>query len=154
MQWWPRAVKIVLNMFKNFLYFNALACAFLLHGCSSVPVASEDSDGGEPAAESVPVADASMEEVATDEGPVPPNRDLDEDLLRDIAAQTGGKFFRARDPEAMAAVYDEINRLEPVPEEKTYRPQKSLFHWPLGAGLALSALMLALHRRLGAGAAR
>lgn len=85
---------------------------------------------------------------------VNPSRDLDEDLLRDIAAKTGGKFFRARDPETMVAVYEEINQLEPVPEEKTYRPQKSLFQWPLGVGLTLSVLMLALHRRLDAGAAR
>jgi Ca-activated chloride channel family protein len=85
---------------------------------------------------------------------VNPSRDLDENLLRQVAERTGGRFFRARDPEAMAGIYEEINRLEPVPEEKTYRPQKSLFHWPLAVGLCISALMLAMHRRLDSGAAR
>jgi Ca-activated chloride channel homolog len=80
---------------------------------------------------------------------VNPSRDLDEDLLRHIANATGGSFFRARDPEAMAAVYEEINQLEPVPEEKTYRPQKSLFHWPLSVAMGLAVLTLGLHRRIG-----
>ena len=83
---------------------------------------------------------------------VNPSRDLDEDLLRHIAQTTGGKFFRARDPEAMAAIYEEINRLEPVPEEKTYRPQKSLFHWPLGLALLLALLTGVLQRRADSGA--
>lgn len=80
---------------------------------------------------------------------VNPSRDLDEDLLRTIAEKTGGRFFRARDPEAMAAIYQEINTLEPVPEEKTYRPQKSLFHWPLGLAAGLACGMLAAKRRFG-----
>ena len=78
---------------------------------------------------------------------VNPSRDLDEDLLREIADTTGGRFFRARDPEAMAAVYEEINQLEPVPEEKTFRPQKSLFHWPLAIALGLALLIGVLQRR-------
>lgn len=82
---------------------------------------------------------------------VNPSRDLDEDLLRQIAKKTGGQFFRARDPETMAGVYREINRLEPVPEEKTYRPQKSLFHWPLGIAVVISLCLLALHRRMDTG---
>jgi Ca-activated chloride channel family protein len=78
-----------------------------------------------------------------------PSHDLDEGLLHSIADSTGGRFFRARDPEAMLAIYDEINQLEPVPEEKTYRPQKSLFQWPLGLALGLTLCTLGLHRRLG-----
>jgi Ca-activated chloride channel family protein len=85
---------------------------------------------------------------------VNPSRDLDEDLLRHIAESTGGRFFRARDPQAMAAIYEEINQLEPVPEEKTYRPRKSLFHWPLGVGLGIAVLTLGLHRRTQAGTTR
>ncbi len=79
---------------------------------------------------------------------VNPSRDLDEALLREIAEQTGGRYFRARDPEAMAEVYEEINRLEPVPEEKTYRPKKSLFHWPLGAAICLALLLVIMYRRM------
>jgi Ca-activated chloride channel family protein len=82
-----------------------------------------------------------------------PSRDLDEALLRQIAEKTGGKYFRARDPQAMVGVYEEINQLEPVPEEKTYRPQKSLLYWPLSIALGLSLILLATHRHFDTGAA-
>lgn len=38
--------------------------------------------------------------------------DLDEDLLKKIAAETGGSYFRATDTAALRAVYARINRLE------------------------------------------
>jgi Ca-activated chloride channel family protein len=75
-----------------------------------------------------------------------PSRDLDEELLRFIAEETGGQFFRARDPEAMAAIYEAIHRLEPVPEEKSYRPRKSLFHWPLAAALVLALVAIGIRQ--------
>ena len=71
-----------------------------------------------------------------------PSRDLDEALLRFIAETTGGEFFRARDPKAMATIYDAIHQLEPVPEEKSYRPRRALFHWPLAAALGFALLAL------------
>ena len=37
---------------------------------------------------------------------------LDEDLLRRIAEETGGRFFRARDEEALTAIYNQIDKLE------------------------------------------
>jgi Ca-activated chloride channel homolog len=37
---------------------------------------------------------------------------VDEDLLQRIADETGGKFFRAYNPKAMASAYDEIDKLE------------------------------------------
>jgi Ca-activated chloride channel family protein len=40
---------------------------------------------------------------------------IDEDVLRDIAARTGGRYFRATDPQALAQVYGEIDRLERSP---------------------------------------
>lgn len=40
--------------------------------------------------------------------------DLDEDTLRQIAAKTKGKYFRAQDTEALKNVYKEINALEKV----------------------------------------
>ena len=40
---------------------------------------------------------------------------IDEDVLRDISGRTGGRYFRATDPRALAAVYDEIDRLERSP---------------------------------------
>jgi len=37
---------------------------------------------------------------------------IDEKLLKEIAAETGGKYFRAKDNEGLEGIYDEINRLE------------------------------------------
>ena len=37
---------------------------------------------------------------------------LDENLLRKIASQTGGAYFRAIDKESLQEVYRQINRLE------------------------------------------
>lgn len=37
---------------------------------------------------------------------------IDEKLLKQIATETGGKYFRAKDNEGLAGIYDEINSLE------------------------------------------
>jgi len=37
---------------------------------------------------------------------------IDEKLLRQIAAETGGKYFRARDNASLESIYREINSLE------------------------------------------
>ncbi len=37
---------------------------------------------------------------------------LDEELLRKIADETGGKYYRARDKEALAGIYTQIDKLE------------------------------------------
>ncbi|MFT5580395.1 MAG: Ca-activated chloride channel family protein [Paraglaciecola psychrophila] len=73
---------------------------------------------------------------------VNPSADLDEESLREIAAITGGKYFRARDPIELIKIYQLLDELEPVEDqEKSFRPQKALFFWPLGLALLLSALM-------------
>ncbi len=41
--------------------------------------------------------------------------DVDETSLREIAKRTNGRFFRAVDPAALAAIYGEIDRLERAP---------------------------------------
>lgn len=79
-----------------------------------------------------------------------PSRDLDEELLNEIAQLTGGQYFRARDPQSMANIYSEINKLEPVPEESTYRPIKSLFHWPLSGALMFGTVLVLARSRIGA----
>ncbi len=38
--------------------------------------------------------------------------EIDEPMLQEIAAETGGAYFRAEDGEALAAIYDEIDRME------------------------------------------
>ncbi|WP_207060657.1 VWA domain-containing protein [Motiliproteus sp. SC1-56] len=68
-----------------------------------------------------------------------PSADLDETTLRGIAARTGGRYFRARDREELAAVYAALDELEPVEQEaEVVRPRQALFHWPLALVLLLS----------------
>ena len=66
--------------------------------------------------------------------------EIDEATLRDIAARTGGRYFRAADAEALAEVYAEIDRLEraPIAEDRS-RQYDEWFAWPLAAALALAA---------------
>ena len=67
---------------------------------------------------------------------------IDEELLQEIADTTGGKYFRARDPNELQLVYRYIDELEPTPEEQTFRPKKSLFHIPLIMAVVLSGLLV------------
>jgi Ca-activated chloride channel family protein len=68
--------------------------------------------------------------------------DVDEGTLRAIAQQTGGKFFRAMDPAALAQIYGAIDRLERAPirsiEYREYDDQGPKL-------LAVAAVMLALY---------
>jgi Ca-activated chloride channel family protein len=80
---------------------------------------------------------------------VNPSADLDEEMLREIAALTAGTYFRARNTEELEKIYRIIDELEPVEQEaETFRPTKALFYWPLGAGLVLSFLSALLHMPL------
>lgn len=49
--------------------------------------------------------------------------EIDEDLLKEIADVTGGKYFRATDNESLEEIYDEINKLEKteIEEFKYYK---------------------------------
>ncbi|MEJ2347294.1 MAG: VWA domain-containing protein [Gammaproteobacteria bacterium] len=74
---------------------------------------------------------------------VNPSQDLDEGALRAIAKATGGRYFRARDTSELNKIYAVIDRLQPVDQEKqTFRPQRSLFSWPLALALILAAPLL------------
>lgn len=67
------------------------------------------------------------------------NSDLDEDTLKAIAKETGGRYFRATDAAALQDVYREINRLEPARGTQQWlRPADEWFTWPLTAALVLS----------------
>ena len=69
--------------------------------------------------------------------------EVDEKLLQSIAERTGGKFFRATDPDALAGVFDQIDRLEKTPMQVKryirYREHFQPFAW---AALGLLALPL------------
>lgn len=78
---------------------------------------------------------------------------FDEKTLANIAATTGGQFFRARSPQELNAIYQELNRLEPVDQEaEMIRPVISLFHWPLGIAFLVSMLIAVLRMRRNANA--
>ena len=79
---------------------------------------------------------------------VNPSRDLDESTLQEIAALTGGRYFRARNPQEMAQIYQEIDNLEPIEQEgETIRPTQSLFHYPLALAFLLSMLLVVIQRK-------
>ena len=65
--------------------------------------------------------------------------EIDEDLLKDIAEVTGGKYFRATDNEKLEAIYDEINKLEKteIEEFKYYKYEEKFRPWVLIAGVLL-----------------
>ena len=70
------------------------------------------------------------------------SRDLDEGTLKQIAEETGGQYFRARDVAGLSRIYAEIDRLEPVQDKpKTIRPSVALFFWPLGGALILTFVL-------------
>ena len=70
---------------------------------------------------------------------VNPSADLDEDTLKAIAERTGGAYFRARDAEALARIYEQLDELEPVEsDQESIRPVDELFFWPLSAAFLLA----------------
>ncbi len=75
---------------------------------------------------------------------------IDEALLSDIAASTGGRYFRARDAEALQHIYEQIDALErSVVESRSFIRYAELFRWPLGVGLFSLLLELLLLARRG-----
>ena len=78
-----------------------------------------------------------------------PSADLDEETLTEVARATGGRYFRARNPQQLEEIYDIIDALEPLEQEAdTYRPRTALYYWPLGLALiGFVALSLAATTR-------
>ena len=68
---------------------------------------------------------------------------IDEALLRQIAALSGGRYFRARDATSLGNIYSQIDRLERVPvQSRSYVRFTELYRWFVG--LALVALLAEL----------
>lgn len=81
---------------------------------------------------------------------VNPSQDLDEHALTQIAALTDGQYFRARNPQELASIYQSINDLEPVSTaQQTWRPREELFRFPLAGALLFSVLLAISWRRNG-----
>ncbi|WP_222982253.1 vWA domain-containing protein [Flagellimonas meishanensis] len=65
--------------------------------------------------------------------------EIDEELLKEIAQATGGKYFRATDNEKLEEIYDEINKLEKteIEEFKYYKYEEKFRPLILLAGALL-----------------
>jgi Ca-activated chloride channel family protein len=71
--------------------------------------------------------------------------DVDEDTLKKIAAETGGKFFRATDTESLKNIYGEIDRLEKTTHQlKKFEHHTELFAWAVVPALAVLGLGIGL----------
>lgn len=70
--------------------------------------------------------------------------EIDEDLMKQIAKSTGGKYFRATDNEKLQQIYDEINKLEKsdIEEFKYYNYQEKYRPLLMLAGILLLLEML------------
>lgn len=74
-------------------------------------------------------------------------QDLDEKTLMAIADTTGGQYFRARNSNELATIYDTINHLQPVSQaSQTWRPQSEWFRYPLAVALILSLILFLVRR--------
>ncbi len=70
---------------------------------------------------------------------------LDEELLRDVAARTGGRYFRATDAEALERIFQQIDQLERTPVQVTrYTQHNESVRFPLLVGLMVLAAELAI----------
>ena len=71
--------------------------------------------------------------------------EIDEEVLKRIAAITGGKYYLASDSETLRRIYDDINKLErSVIEHFEYKEYKELFYYFLIPGLILILLEILL----------
>lgn len=69
---------------------------------------------------------------------LPRENEIDENTLKKIAEQTGGKYFRAKNTTELVDIYNEIDKLEPVENDDIFiRPTKELFHYPLGIAFGI-----------------
>lgn len=71
--------------------------------------------------------------------------EIDEEMLKEISAMTGGRYFRAANTKALQDIYDEIDKMETTKVEVTsYRQAKELFYGWLGGGLLLLFIEIGL----------
>jgi Ca-activated chloride channel family protein len=70
---------------------------------------------------------------------------IDEELLREMAAKTGGRYFRATDAASLREIFAEIDRLEKTLVERVvYLRRDEAYRWPLVIGLLALALEIAI----------
>jgi len=73
--------------------------------------------------------------------------DVDEDTLKKIADETGGKFFRATDTDSLTKIYAEIDRMEKTNHSvKKFEKYHELFAFAVVPGMLLLGLTLGLEQ--------
>ena len=73
--------------------------------------------------------------------------DVDEETLQKIAAETGGKFYRATDTDSLKHIYAEINRLETTTQTvRKFERYQELFAWALFPALGVLGLAVGLEQ--------
>jgi Ca-activated chloride channel family protein len=71
--------------------------------------------------------------------------EIDEDLLKKIANETGGQYFRATDTESLRTIYEQIDKMEKREIETTrFEEWRELFPMCLGTGLGCVLLAVLL----------
>lgn len=77
-----------------------------------------------------------------------PGAELDEETLKEIAKTTHGRYFRASNTQSLHQVYQTINKMETVSQDKNVvRPQQDYYPWPLA--LAFFIFLYWFNRRVG-----
>ena len=85
-------------------------------------------------------------EISWGERDITPEEEVDESTLKEVAAKTGGKFYRAENKEQLEEIYSEIDQLEKSEIETVAyaRYAEKFYPWLLaGAFLILLELLLA-----------
>jgi Ca-activated chloride channel family protein len=72
---------------------------------------------------------------------------VDEPMMRQIAAKTGGQYFRATDTDGLSAIYQEIDRLETTQMERTIHTTHKEWFLPL---VVLGVALLVIEHLLAA----
>ena len=71
---------------------------------------------------------------------------LDEKMLKQIAALTDGRYFRATDQNTLASIYETIDTLEKSEANQTlFLMREPYYHYPLGLAMIL-LLFLSIHK--------
>ena len=74
---------------------------------------------------------------------------LDEELLRDVAEGTGGRYFRATDAEALSRIFQQIDELETTPVQITrFTEHNEAYRVPVIVGLVALAMELVVSASL------
>ena len=75
--------------------------------------------------------------------------EFDEETLKAVASTTGGRFYPARDAEALAKIFAEIDRLEKTKlNVRRNTLIDELYQWPLTAAAVCALLAVVLGQTL------